>query len=342
MPGPSRPLLLALSSAAVLAGAVPTPVAAAERYTTCPDADGLELVQAARVPCAEVASVALTAGAVRAAEAPDVLRRAGWTPLRARTAGKRRVVHDLVALRGRAALRLRRTGEAPDLDGWVAGRELLFSARRIVGGRPIPSDAAVCTSAFLVRLQGGRRGGLSAAHCADLRRDGRVRRRNSAMRRPPAPGIVLGPVRRILTRSRPLDALVLPIPRGSNRSALPVVDRGLSRPPWIVAGPARALPGRRVCFSGRTSGIDRCGQIRGAGLRGAELFLSVRAGLVVRCTTIRARQGDSGGPVFTAPRSDGTVRAVGIVTLIVGSRSRMCFTPLSPSLDALKARLVTG
>ncbi|MDQ3849397.1 MAG: S1 family peptidase, partial [Actinomycetota bacterium] len=62
---------------------------------------------------------------------------------------------------------------------------------------------------------------------------------------------------------------------------------------------------------------------------------------VVRCTTIRARKGDSGGPVYTPPDAEGGVRAVGIVALIVGARARMCFTPLSPVLDALRARLVT-
>jgi hypothetical protein len=46
--------------------------------------------------------------------------------------------------------------------------------------------------------------------------------------------------------------------------------------------------------------------------------------------------------VYTAPRADGTVRAVGIVTLVVGETERMCFTPLAPVLDGLGAQLVTG
>lgn len=325
-----------LTAAAVALGVPATPAAAAERFTRCAGADGLELVGAARVSCDEVAPVAAAVARAPAADAAAVLAGAGWRALRARDA--RGGVHDLLALRGRAALRLRRRGPAPDLDGWAAGRELIFSSRRIVGGRPIPRDAAACTSAFLVRLRGGGIGGLSAAHCAGLDRKGRVVRRNVALRRPPAPGIVLGRVQRILTRRAPLDALVLPVPA----TAAPVVDRGLSRPPWVVAGPARALAGRRICFSGRTSGIDRCGRIRGRGVRGAELLLSLQAGLVVRCTTVTARQGDSGGPVYTAPAADGTVRAVGIVTLVVGRRGAMCFTPLTPSLDRLGARLVTS
>ncbi len=244
-------------------------------------------------------------------------------------------------MRGTAALRVRRAGPAPDVDGWAAGRELVFARGTIVGGAPIPRGAATCTSAFLVRLR-GRPGGLSAAHCAGLRRDERVHRRNAALRRPPAPGVVLGRVQRILTRRAPLDALVLPVPTGPGRSAVPFVDRGISAPPWAVAGTARPLAGRAICFTGRTSGADRCGRIRGAGLAGAERLLSLQAGLVVRCTTVPARQGDSGGPVYTAPAADGTVRAVGIVTLVVGPRSRMCFTPLLPALDRLGARLVVA
>ena len=318
---------------------VPAAASASERFTPCEDVPGLTLLAAARVPCAEVDDLAAAVAARPASEAPAVLAADGWIALRARSSGD---AHDLVALRGTAALRIRRDGAAPDLDGWAAGRELLFSARRIVGGRPIPRDTAVCTSAFLVRLRGGRLGGLSAAHCAGLDRRGRVVRRNAGLRRPPEPGIVLGRVRRILTRTAPLDALVLPVPSGEGRSIAAIVDRGLSRPPWVVAGVGRPFGGRRVCFSGRTTGIDRCGRIRGAGVRPAERFLSLRAGLVVRCTTIAAREGDSGGPVFSAPRADGTVHAIGIVTLVVGRRSSMCFTPLAPSLVRLGARLVVA
>ncbi|MCW3039436.1 MAG: hypothetical protein JWM31_1341, partial [Solirubrobacterales bacterium] len=98
---------------------------------------------------------------------------------------------------------------------------------------------------------------------------------------------------------------------------------------------------RRICFTGRTSGPDRCGQIRGSSSRAVErLFLL--EGLTVRCTTIRARHGDSGGPVYTAPGSDGAVRAVGIVTLIAGPQAQMCFTPVQPVLAALGARIATA
>jgi len=169
-----------------------------------------------------------------------------------------------------------------------------------------------------------------------------VHRRNVVLRRPPQNGIVLGRVQRILTRSLPLDALVVPIPSGTGRSRVPLVERGISRPPWVVAGLAQATAGRRVCFSGRTSGADQCGRIVPRGARAGERLISAFAGVAVRCTSMRARQGDSGGPVFTAPGSDGRVRAVGIVTLVLVPSRQMCFTPLAPVLDVLGARLVTS
>ena len=65
-------------------------------------------------------------------------------------------------------------------------------------------------------------------------------------------------------------------------------------------------------------------------------------GTHVICTSITAREGDSGGPVYTAPAADGSVRAVGITTLVFGLLQEMCFTPLQPVLDALHAHLVTA
>jgi hypothetical protein len=189
-------------------------------------------------------------------------------------------------------------------------------------------------------MPGGALGGLTAAHCGGLRKDRTVQRRYAAIRRPPQPGIVLGRVRQILTRSKPLDALVVPVPSLANRSTVPVVDRGVSRPPWIVTGVEHADPGAPVCFSGRTSGIDRCGNVSGPRARVAELFLSGLAGTLVRCTTIEAAPGDSGGPVYTEPDENGRVKAIGITALIVVDSKRMCFTPLDRVLDGLGAKLV--
>ena len=59
-------------------------------------------------------------------------------------------------------------------------------------------------------------------------------------------------------------------------------------------------------------------------------------------TTIRAREGDSGSAVYTAPRPDGSVRAIGIAVIVVGFTSQMCYTPLQPVLSALGATVVTA
>lgn len=315
--------------------------AAAQRseYAPCEAAAQATVVEVSGAGCQDVAGVARAVAAAPPEEAASLLRAAGWTPLRsAATDGP---AFDLVAIRGRSALRIRRPGAAPDLDGWMAGRELIFARERLVGGERPPRSAVLCTSAFLIRL-GGHPGGLSAAHCGGVRSDGTTQRRNAAMRRPPQPGIVLGRVQRNLARSRPLDALVLPVPSGAQRPAAAVVNRGLSRPPWFVRGTARPLGKRRVCYTGRTSGVDQCGVILSGGARSINRQASRIAGTRVTCTSIIAREGDSGGPVYTRPAADGTVYAVGITTLVFGLFQMMCFTPIEPVLDALNARLVTA
>lgn len=303
--------------------------AQAGEYTNCEKAGDAIILDVSVATCDEARALATALAAVPAANLEGALVAAGWTPLRAAATGFQSS-YDLVATRGLAAVMIRRPGDAPDLDGWMAGRELVFARSRLVPGAPAPDGAAVCTSAFLIRL-GAHPGGLSAGHCADLTRKGTTRRRNAALRRPPQPGIVLGGVRRnLLRRARKLDALVLPVPSGAGRPSAAVVDRGLFDPPWFVRGTARPVLGRRVCFTGRTSGVDQCGKI-------------VRSypGTGLPCTTITGREGDSGGPVYTAPAADGTVRAVGVTTLVFGLLQSMCFTPIGPVLDALDAELVT-
>jgi hypothetical protein len=321
--------------------ATPAHAQVAGSYTTCEPLAQASIVQVSGASCDEARRVATALAASGADMALNVLKAAGWSPLRAQAIDDK-TEHDLVAIRGVSTLRIRRPGSGPDLDGWAAGRELLFARGKLVGGSPVPRGAALCTSAFLVRLPAGNLGGLSASHCGGTRKDGSVHRRNVALRRPPQPGIVLGRVRRNLERTKPLDALVLPIPSGPNRPISAVIDRGVSRPPWRVSGTAQSTSGRKICFSGRTSGADQCGAIVGSRFRRDERLLSIFAGLLVRCTTIGAREGDSGGPVYTAPAEDGTVRAVGITTLVVGSRSRMCFTPIGPVLGTLNASVVTS
>jgi hypothetical protein len=293
----------------------------------------------ARATCADAAAPVLALAAQPAADPAATLRAAGWSPVRA--AQTTAAAFDLVAMRGRAVLRVRRAGTAPDLDGWEAGRELLFARPTIVGGKPIPRGAALCTSAFLVDWH-GTQSGLTAAHCGGLRRDGAVERHNAALRRPPQPGIVLGRVRAVLTRHAPYDALLLPVPAGAQRPDSPTVERGIARPPWVVRGFARPFAGRRVCFAGRTSGPDHCGRILGHSGVSTQLGVILQFGVVVVCTDVPAREGDSGGPVYTPGTTGGTVNAVGLVTLIAGRHRRMCFTPLGPVLERLGATLLTG
>jgi len=331
---------LSIALVASLLGVAPAAAQSpAGSYTPCEPVGAASVVEVTGATCDEARAVAASLVAAPAQDARGILGAAGWQPVRARSSADRRA-HDIVAIRPGGALRVRRPGEAPDLDGWSSGRELIFARRRLIGGRPVPKDAVLCTSAFLVRMSTGRLGGLTAAHCGGTRRDGTTERHNAALRRPPEPGIVLGRVQRNVERRRPLDALLVPIPSGPNRTASAVIDRGIDKPPWRIAGTARPLSKRGICFAGRTSGADRCGRIAGRNGRPAERLLGLFSGLVVRCTTISAREGDSGGPVYTPPSADGTVRAVGITTLVFGDRSLMCFTPLIPVLDEIRAEVV--
>ena len=319
-----------LAVATLLVGAA-TASAQTGRYTPCEKTGDAIIVEVSGATCDDARAIATALTGVPPGDVEAALRAAGWTPLRAAATGFDDS-YELFATRGLAALWLRRPGDAPDLDGWMAGRELVLARGQLVAGAPPPSGAVVCTSAFLIRL-GARLGGLSAAHCAGLTKDKRTRRRNAALRRPPQPGLIIGGVRRNLARSRRIDALVLPVPSGPGRPSAAVVDRGILGAPWFVRGTARARIGRRVCFTGRTSGIDQCGEIIRSFLPGTGRL---------RCTAITAREGDSGAPVYTAPAADGTVRAVGIASVVFGLLQSMCFTPIEPVLDALDAKLVTA
>jgi len=299
-------------------------------YTPCEKTGDALIVEVSGAPCDAARAVAAALTDVPAAGVEAVLRAQGWAPVRA-TATRFEESYELFAVRGRAGLWIRRRGDAPDIDSWTAGRELLFSRAALVALAQPSEATSVCTSAFLVRL-GGRLAGLSAGHCAGLTKQRTTLRRNSALRDTGEVSLVLGLVRRNLWRTRRFDALAVPVPSGPGRPSEPVVDRGILAAPLFVRG--RALPklGRLVCFSGRASGVDRCGRI----------IRSYPGTGGLPCTTITAEPGDSGAPVYTAPAADSTVRAVGIATLVFGQLQSMCFTPLGPVLAALNATLVTA
>ncbi len=331
----------------LLAGALaaaPAADAAAGAYTSCPALAGATIIDVSGPGCPEAQALAAALAAAPAADAAAVFAAAGWTPVRALSTRDRRA-YDLVATRGLAAVRFRFPGAAPSLDGWAAGRELIFARQTLRPNVPLRA-AALCTSAFLIRLA-GRLAGLTAGHCGGLLANGTTNRRHVALRRRPQTGTVLGRVARNLERTTELDALVAPVPTGPLVPASDLVDRGTSRPPWFVTGAAAPYPRSRVCFSGRTSGPDQCGQIvAGRAATRLERLVGAVEHKVVRCATMPARAGDSGAPVYTAPAPDGTVQAVGIATLALTGplfrllHLRMCFTPLAPVLAALGAELV--
>ncbi len=329
-----RRLPLALLACAALLAAAAGPARAQDPapsggYASCQKTGDAIIIEVSRASCDEARVLAVALAGVAPAGIEAALRAQGWTALRAAATGYDDA-YELFATRGRAAVWLRLPGDAPDLDGWMANRELVFAKGPLVAGAPPPAGAVVCTSAFLIRMS-GRLGGLSAAHCASRTKAGRTLRRNAALRRPPQPGLILGSVRRNLARTR-LDALVLPVASGPGRPPAAVVDRGILAPPLFVRGSAPTRLGLEVCFSGATSGQDQCGEIvrrfPGVGRR--------------TCTSITAREGDSGSPVYTRPAADGSVRAVGIASVVFGPFQSMCFVPIGPVLAALHARLVTA
>ena len=325
-----RIVLLAFT-ALLIAAATAHAQADPDAYTACETAGDAMFVEVSRASCDDARAVAVAIAAAPAADLPTAIAPTGWTPLRVRGLELQQA-YDIYATRGTATLRIRRRGATPDLDGWMAGRELVFSSGTLVPGGAPPRDSTLCTSAFLIRL-GTRLGGLSAAHCAGTTKAGVTRRRNAALRRAPQQGIILGGVRRNLARrSRRIDALVLPVPSGPSRPAANVIERFSFQPPLFVRGRARPLLGRAVCYSGVTSGPNQCGKIvrRFPGARG------------LSCTSIIAREGDSGSPVYTAPAADGTVRALGIANIVFGIFQLMCFEPIDRVLDALDATLVNA
>src|SRR4051794_29002147 len=97
------------------------------RYDACDTIGDATVISVSATTCQDVRAVVTSVVGAPPAQSATVLRTAGWTPLRAE-AGEDGQSFDVVARRGRSVLRIRRPGEAPDLDGWMAGRELIFSS----------------------------------------------------------------------------------------------------------------------------------------------------------------------------------------------------------------------
>ena len=137
--------------------------------------------------------------------------------------------------------------------------------------------------------------------------------------------------RNLLRRARPLDALVLPVPSGAGRPSAAVVERGLFSPPWFVA--------RQRAAQARAQGLLHGAHERRRPVRQDRALLSRHAPAVHDDHGARGRQR---GTRLHPAAADGTVRAVGVTTLVFGLLQSMCFTPLQPVLDALDAKLVTS
>ena len=138
-------ILLRAGAALLTCFCAATATAAAETgaYTNCELAGDALVVAVSGASCDEARAVATALTATPSTDGATLLRNAGWAPLRAAATNSDPNIHDIVATRGRAALRIRRPGVAPDLDGWAAGRELLSRAERSSAARrpQAPSSA---------------------------------------------------------------------------------------------------------------------------------------------------------------------------------------------------------
>lgn len=204
-----------------------------------------------------------------------------------------------------------------------------------------PDKAWDCTDGYVLRINGSACG-LTAGHCSryPLLPPGggawetELAERQDVFlghRRRQALGSVIANAN--LGENGP-DALVFALDQVPQ--AAQQIDRG-SLTPLRVSG---WLPTRRhrnglvVCFSGRTSGMQRCGRVY-------ERLLEGRRRVV--CAHVKTTRGDSGGPVYTRPR-EGAVKAVGIVmaSRIFFGRGDLCYTPIQTVLDAFGTDFPTG
>jgi hypothetical protein len=189
-----------------------------------------------------------------------------------------------------------------------------------------------CTAAWVLRLRaGGPPVGLTAGHCEE---------HTYIEDLPVLRGYAGHPASRLgtLLRTYPdgLDAGIFSIV--AEVGVAQQVERG-DRLPRTAIGWVRTRdqkPGDRVCFSGRSSGADVCGRV-------IKRFAGTPKYAV--CTDVKARHGDSGGPVYT-PGDGATTRAMGVVIVgggrLTGHRNDMCFTPIEAILKAFDATFPRG
>jgi hypothetical protein len=233
--------------------------------------------------------------------------------------------YRVTARRGGTLVRYVRFGERLRVDSTLyrAGQHLDF----------LVSDHS-CTAAFVLLLPTGR-AGLTAGHCSNYPAFGGVENegpfRVDAPAEPPLGLVLDNPFR----RDGP-DALVFDL---REVPAIQQIERGAKTPitvsGWVPTD--RQEKGLSVCFAGRSSGADgNCG----------EIFRKQKSGERLICARTRARQGDSGGPVYLQP-DNGRTRAVGIVkgarlNVPPLARGELCYTPIERILEAFDATLPRG
>jgi hypothetical protein len=243
--------------------------------------------------------------------------------------GKRRVIY---VRRGRDAI----VDQFGEQRPYRPGQNLGFYRSPGVAGQ-----SWTCTGGYVLRQRvGGQLVGLTAGHCSNYPfYDGGAWQTEDAERQ----DIFLGQPRHqvlgaVISNTEPSesgpDALVFALDRVP--LAAQQIEQG-SLTPLRVTGwvpTRRQRNGMRVCFTGRTSGLEECGRIYDRLFEGTRRLV---------CAHVKTDSGDSGGPVYTRPR-DGAARAVGIVKASrrFFGRGDLCYTPIETVLEVFGATLPTG
>jgi hypothetical protein len=287
--------------------------------------------------------------------APDelvALRSAGWRVTKIDRLRVSRVrLHQVHARRGGQRLLYVRRGRDPVASDFDAGRP--YRPGQDLGFYRSPGEPDrrfACTSGYVLRQPlTGTLYGLTAGHCSRypfFDAGGRFQTEDAervdlylGKRRRTALGSVIS--NHELLPQGP-DALLFALYRV--RWAAQEIDRGHGDPHRVVGllPTHRQRKGQVVCFTGRTTGSDRCGRIY------TRIPREPRPGdhgwRRVTCARVKGTEGDSGGPVYTRPDKRGEVRAVGIVTATraIFGRGDLCFTPIEAILIATGAELPTG
>jgi hypothetical protein len=268
-----------------------------------------------------------------AADERVALELAGWRVERIdrfRADGVR--VHQTWAVQGAKRIIFVRRGDRPRVSRLVyrAGQALHF-----------PRSDKWCSSNFVLRSRvDGSLFGLTAGHCSHypfFDAAGTFQTEEAQQALGENANVPIGSViQNIHADGNGPDAMIFTA-YGAGAAAQEIYRR--DGQPHRVVGVlplSRQRKGRVVCYAGYISGFDRCGRIKGQS--------TFPSRVPVTCVSVRSDEGDSGGPVYTAPDRRGRVRAVGIVARwsIGGLGRDTCYTPIQTALQVFGAELPTG